>query len=83
MNALLDNGNSPFCASLILDIAQGTSITVENLFYNVPNRLAALKSHADEFNRIADVMTRLDGDILSLFLLFTILFQVFSPSYTG
>jgi hypothetical protein len=37
---------------------QGTSITVEDLFYNVPNRLAALRSPADEFNRIADVVTR-------------------------
>ena len=43
---------------LIFTGVQGTSITVEDLFYNVPNRLAALRSQADEFNRIADVVTR-------------------------
>ncbi|XP_023331034.1 DNA mismatch repair protein Mlh1 isoform X2 [Eurytemora carolleeae] len=37
---------------------QGTTITVEDLFYNVPNRLGALKSHTEEFNKISEVMTR-------------------------
>jgi len=37
---------------------QGTTIIVEDLFYNVPNRLGALRSHAEEFNKISEVMTR-------------------------
>jgi len=37
---------------------QGTTITVCDLFYNVPNRLGALRSHAEEFNKISEVMTR-------------------------
>ena len=37
---------------------QGTQITVQDLFYNVPTRLRVLKSPADEFNRISEVMTK-------------------------
>ena len=37
---------------------QGTTITVTDLFYNVANRLGALRSHAEEFNKINEVMTR-------------------------
>eukprot|EP00730_Choanoeca_flexa_P014730 TRINITY_DN6546_c0_g1_i1.p1 TRINITY_DN6546_c0_g1~~TRINITY_DN6546_c0_g1_i1.p1 ORF type:complete len:897 (+),score=246.67 TRINITY_DN6546_c0_g1_i1:3-2693(+) len=37
---------------------QGTQISVEDLFYNVPHRRRALKNANDELNRIADVMQR-------------------------
>jgi len=37
---------------------QGTTITVEDLFYNVPTRRAALRSNAEEHNKIADVITK-------------------------
>ena len=37
---------------------QGNTITVEDLFYNVPTRLAALRSSAEVFNKIADVVTK-------------------------
>ena len=37
---------------------QGTQITVENLFYNVPTRKRVLKSPAEEFSRISEVVSR-------------------------
>lgn len=37
---------------------QGTQITVEDLFYNVPQRRQALRSAADEMARISDVVSR-------------------------
>ena len=38
---------------------QGTTITVEDLFYNVTQRRDALRGAGEEFNKIADVVSRL------------------------
>ena len=46
------SGPTPLAAN------QGNTITVEDLFYNVPTRLAALRSSAEEFNKINDVVTK-------------------------
>ena len=37
---------------------QGTQISVEELFYNVPTRKRVLKCPTEEFKRITDVMTK-------------------------
>ncbi|XP_026476926.1 DNA mismatch repair protein Mlh1 isoform X2 [Ctenocephalides felis] len=37
---------------------QGTQITVEDLFHNITNRLQTLKSPAEEYQKICDVVTR-------------------------
>lgn len=37
---------------------QGTQITVEDLFYNVPQRKQALKSASEEFQHISDVVSK-------------------------
>lgn len=36
----------------------GTIVTVEDLFYNIPTRLSALRSSTEEYARILDVMTK-------------------------
>ncbi|KAG2195568.1 hypothetical protein INT47_001315 [Mucor saturninus] len=36
----------------------GTQITAEDLFFNTPSRLKALKSPSNEYNRILDIVTR-------------------------
>ena len=37
---------------------KGTQIAVEDVFYNMPMRLKSLRSAAEEYNRIVDVVTR-------------------------
>lgn len=37
---------------------QGTSISVEDLFFNIPTRKRVLKSPSEEFQRIADVVSK-------------------------
>ena len=48
----------PMFSPIALAANQGTTITMEDLFYNLPTRLAALGSDAEEFTMIADVVTK-------------------------
>ncbi|KIL63542.1 hypothetical protein M378DRAFT_164437 [Amanita muscaria Koide BX008] len=36
----------------------GTAITIEDLFYNIPTRLSALRNTSEEYARILDLLTR-------------------------
>ncbi|THU96853.1 DNA mismatch repair protein MutL [Dendrothele bispora CBS 962.96] len=36
----------------------GTTITIENLFFNTPTRLSALRNTSEEYSRILDVLTK-------------------------
>lgn len=49
----LDGGGARPCAG-----NPGTTITVENLFYNVPTRRKALKSPGEEFAKVLEVVQR-------------------------
>merc|ERR1719219_2725878 len=51
-DSVMESGPSPLAAN------QGTTITVEDLFYNIPNRRAALRSPTEEHNKVADVVTK-------------------------
>ena len=48
----------PVSGPLPLASNQGTTITVEELFYNVPTRRAALRSNAEDHNKISDVVSK-------------------------
>ncbi|EEH54877.1 DNA mismatch repair and recombination [Micromonas pusilla CCMP1545] len=52
-DGVLENGAAMPCAGV-----KGTTIAVENLFYNVPTRRKALRSPTEEYNRIVDVVQR-------------------------
>ncbi|VDM51797.1 unnamed protein product [Angiostrongylus costaricensis] len=54
-NSLSDGKLESIRASAGLD---GTCIAAEDLFYNCPSRRKAFRNHADETNRIADVIMR-------------------------
>jgi len=37
---------------------QGTSLTIEDLFYNVPMRRKSLKSNGEEYSKILDIISK-------------------------
>jgi DNA mismatch repair protein MLH1 len=52
-DGIMDSGGPRPCAATV-----GTTITVEDLFYNVPLRKKALRSASEEYNAILDVCGR-------------------------
>jgi len=51
-DSVMTSGPTPMASN------QGTTITVEDLFYNIPTRRAALRSATEEHNKIVDVISK-------------------------
>ena len=68
-----ENSNPKPCAGMV-----GTTITVEDLFYNLPTRKQAFKNPNEQYQRILDVVTKVNFNLqLLIFIIhkFTIIFH--------